>query len=80
MFFGMLYLPESPRWLVSSGRPLYEALEAAQFVNSDLTSEQIVNMKKEIDMSSQNHTNNKDAIHDTLFCSDEVNFFLINLN
>ena len=49
MFFGMLYLPESPRWLVSAGRPLYEALEAAQFINPDMTSENIVNLKKDIE-------------------------------
>ena len=55
MFFGMLYLPESPRWLVSAGRPLYEALEAAQFINSDLTSDEIVNMKKEIERQVPTH-------------------------
>jgi MFS family permease len=49
MFFGMLSLPDSPRWLVSTGRPLYEALEAAQYVNPDMTSEAIVMLKKDIE-------------------------------
>lgn len=49
MFFGMLFLPETPRWLVSAGRPLYEALEAAQLINPDLTSADIVALKKEIE-------------------------------
>ena len=71
MFFGMLYLPESPRWLVSSGRPLYEALEAAQFVNSDLTSEQIVNMKKEIERQVPTYQREDTAQNaaERLFCS-----------
>lgn len=80
MFFGMLYLPESPRWLVSAGRPLYEALEAAQFVNSDLTSEEIVNMKKEIERQVPTHLR-EGAGHESaarrLFCSAQMRIPMI---
>lgn len=66
MFFGMLYLPDSPRWLVSSGRPLYEALEAAQFVNPSITSDDIVALKKDIERQIPSTT---ESVTSRLFCS-----------
>jgi len=68
MFFGMLYLPESPRWLVAAGRPLYEALEAAQFVNPDVTSEHIVNLKRDIERQTPSSSTGE-SVASRLFCS-----------